>query len=266
MEEVADSVSEPEDPSEIRDALVKMEGLLEDSMAAFVKARNDLEGLQPPEEAESLHRDLLDFYAEAERVYGEFNLFVSYCQELMSAMTRGYAELKDSLAMGMTSEEVAVRALNSLEDYYSTSLKELEAVEQPEGLGNFHRRFLEAWSELAPIITDLRAALLSRDAGKLSSVESSLGEWQNDMALLAVELESRFREIGEELTELVDEGRSWKMSCWSFEGASGDVGDRIVTGRAIGRHGPRERGIRMGDAVIFEATKAHRFLLRRERG
>lgn len=206
MEEIAGSLSGSEDPEQIEDALAEMEGLLDECLAAVREARNGLQGMRPPKEAGSLHREFLDFYGECELAFAEAGLFFTYSRELISAMVGGYAKLTRFLTGDMATEEDIYRAMGALEEYYSDSLKELQAVQPPRGLEDFHRRFLETWNGISPVIADLRMALANQDPAKLASAESGLERWQSGMSLLAGELESRFDEASDELMNLGEKG------------------------------------------------------------
>ena len=152
--------------------LTALERQLQGGYSGLMGDYQEMKSIVPPEAADAVQEDLLDFYIEAMQTAGEVEEATAYLYMMGAASLVMEAKMQGVMAR-FDSVQTYDQLVPLTEDSYeawSTFLAELQALNPPPSLLPHHQQLVQAARDLVDIYAQLRTAAVNQDSTAADSI------------------------------------------------------------------------------------------------
>jgi hypothetical protein len=181
---------------------------VDDASAVLVEGLEELEAIEPPAAAESLHGELIAFYEDGMDLLGEWRSFILYMEELLTPIAGVVAEMDgfDAALMDASSVEEVLAVVQGMKEYIVLSLEDLAAISPPGYFGDQHRRIVSLWEELGTVLDELVVAIETEDLALIEQLEARMSTWEASWDELGIEFDDLGNRFYLDLEDMAEEG------------------------------------------------------------
>jgi hypothetical protein len=201
------SIESIENINDAESALKEAENSLGDAQDVVEEGLSELEKIDPPREVESLHEELLDFYADSSQALKETRTVVSYLLKALKTMdvVSNLENMEAEMNTATTTDQI-ITVLQKYKDIILRMVADLEKISPPPDLKQFHQGLVKLWKNITTAFDEMIVAIQTNDMAKIQQAQNFINNWERDTDTLLGDFTESMNDVAYKLQDLGDRG------------------------------------------------------------